>query len=135
MRNTLGFLKLRGVFLQLPLALLDHRFCMALLGNVGDRSHKLEVARGTPRRMSGYSDVPDGAIRQLQPMLKIEALAMTQCSVDLLFCRTMVVAMNAREDKIQCRLRLRITLKDAEALLGPEDLTARNLPAEASRMT
>ena len=75
MRNTLGFFKLRCVFLQLRLALLDHRFCTALIANIGDRSHKLEVARDIPRRMSRYSDVLDGAVRQLQPMLKIKALA------------------------------------------------------------
>ena len=135
MRNTLGFFKLRCVFLQLPLALLDHRFCMALLANIGDRSHKLKAARGIPRRMSRYSDVPDGTVRQLQPMFKIKALAVKQCSVDLLLRQTMVLAMNSREDKIHRRFRLRITLKDAEALLGPEDLPTGKLPAEATCVT
>src|SRR5271156_6463905 len=93
MRNTLGFFKLRCVFLQLHLTLLDHRFCMALLANIGDRSHKLEVARSIPRRMSRYSDVFDGTVRQLQSMLKIKSLAVPRCSVDLLLRQTMVIAM------------------------------------------
>ena len=108
---------------------------MVLLANIGDRSHKLEVARAIPRRMSRHSDVLDGTVMHLQSMLKIKALAVKQCSVDLLLRQTMVLAMNSREDKIHRRFRLWITLKDAESLVGPEDLPTGKLPAEATCVT
>src|SRR5580692_6116864 len=40
--------------------------------------------------------------------------------------------MNPGECKSQRRLRIRIALKDSEGLVRPENLSARNLPSEAS---
>src|SRR5260370_40643325 len=77
----------------------------------------------------------DGTVGHVQPMLEIKALAVTRCSVDLLLHQVAVLAMNSREDKIHRRFRPRITLKDSEGLVGPEDLPSGDLPAKAARMT
>ena len=103
--------------------------------DVGQRPDQLEVTRVIPRRVSGHTDVLDGTVGQVQPMLKIKALAVTECSVDLPLHQIVVLAMNSREDKINRRFRPRITLKDTEGLVGPEDLPTGNLPAEATCMT
>lgn len=65
-------------------------------------------------------------------MLKIETLAVTRCSIDLLLHQVAVLRMNSREDKFRRRLRGSIALKDSVGLFGPENLSARNVPAEAA---
>ncbi|HJY92869.1 MAG TPA: hypothetical protein VJ255_21465, partial [Candidatus Acidoferrum sp.] len=71
--------------------------------DVGQRPDQLEVTRVIPRRVSGHTDVLDGTVGQVQPMLKIKALAVTECSVDLPLHQIVVLAMNSREDKIAAR--------------------------------
>src|SRR4029077_6031946 len=57
------------------------------------------------------------------------------CSVDLLLHQVAVLAMNSRENKIHRRFHPRVTLKDSEGLVGPEDFPTDYLPAEAPRAT
>jgi hypothetical protein len=52
---------------------------VALLANIGDRSHDLEVTRATPLRVTGHTDTLDRTVGQLWPMLKIKALVAARC--------------------------------------------------------
>src|SRR6266849_776911 len=92
-RNKLGreIHDLSDLYLSLP----DHRFCLALLADIGNRSHELEVARAIPRRVSGHTDMLSGTIGHLQVMLKIKTLAVTRRSIDLLLHQAAVIRMNS----------------------------------------
>ncbi len=105
---------------------------MALLTDVGNGSHKLEVARGVARGASCHTDKLDGTVGQLQAMLKIKTLTVTRRPVDLLLHRVAVLRMNSREDKFHRRIHIRIALKDSEGLVRPEYLPAGNLPSQAA---
>src|SRR6202162_5058149 len=135
MRDTLGFFKLGCVFLQLPLPLLDYRFCLALLADIGNCSNELEVAQAVPRWVSGHTHMLDGAVGQLQAMLKIKTVAAKRCLIDLLLHPFAVLPVDLREDNSHRRFRPWITLEDSEGLVGPKDLPARNAPAETARVT
>src|SRR4051794_39390544 len=65
-------------------------------------------------------------------MLKINALGALRGSIDLLLHQVAVLWMNPRKDEFQRWFRPCVTLKDSEGLVGPEELSARNLPAEAA---
>src|SRR5260370_63174 len=132
MRDTLGFFKLGFVFLQLPLSLLDHRFCLALLANVGDRSHELEVTCAIPRRVSSHTDMLDGTVGQLQAMLKIKTLAATRCLVDLLLHRGALLGMNSLKYQLQGGLHRSIMLKDVVGFLRPVNFSTRNVSLETA---
>src|ERR1700723_892628 len=82
--------------------------------------------------MSGHANMLHGAVGHFQPVLKIKILAVARCLLDLLLHHFAVLRVNPGERKSQRRLRTRIALKDSEGLVRPENLSARNLPSEAS---
>src|SRR4029453_6437059 len=67
-------------------------------------------------------------------MREIKLLEVTLRSIDVLLHHFAIVGMNSRENKIDRRLRFWTALKNSEGLVGPEDLAARHLPAEAARV-
>src|SRR6266403_2738013 len=78
---------------HLTLSLPDHRFCLALLADISNRSHELEVAQAIPRRVSGHTDMLNGTVGHLQAMFKIKSLAVTRRSIDLILHQAVVVRM------------------------------------------
>src|ERR1700691_2151595 len=82
--------------------------------------------------MSSHTNMLHGAVGHFQPILKIKSLAVTRCPLDLLLHQFTVLRMNPGECKSQRRLRIGTALKDSKGLVRPEDLSARNLPSEAS---
>src|SRR5258705_8686606 len=67
-------------------------------------------------------------------MLEIKLLEVTLRSIDVLLHHFAIVGMNSRENKIHRRLRYWTALKNSKGLVGPKDLAARDLPAEAARV-
>src|SRR5580704_12143857 len=80
---------------DLTLSLPDHRFCAALLADISNRSHELEVAQAIPRRVSGHTDMLNGTVGDLQAMFKIKSLPVTRRSIHLILHQAVVVRMNS----------------------------------------
>lgn len=98
----------------LPLSLLDYRFCQALLADIGNCSHESSGARGIPRGVSGHTSMFSRTVGQSQAMLKIETLAVTRCSIEMLTQQIAVLRMNPRQDKFHSWSGLWVTLKNSE---------------------
>src|SRR5271170_401168 len=101
---------------ELSLSLSDHRFCVAVLADVGNCSYEFKGALAIPRGVSCHTDILDQTVGQLQAMLKIKTFAVTHRAVDLLLNELAVLRMNSAESKFQRRFRIRIALKDSEGL-------------------
>jgi hypothetical protein len=68
-------------------------------------------------------------------MLNIKALAVTRCSLDFQLHLVAVLWVNPRKNEFHRRFRPYVTLKDSEGIVGPEELSARNLPPEGAHVT
>src|ERR1700722_18941264 len=76
----------------------------------------------------------DGAVRHQQSVLKIKILSVLRCPVDCLFREGQVCRMNAFEYSDNGSCQRRRVVKNAKRFLRPEDLSARQIPAETTRV-
>src|SRR5690349_8073168 len=68
-------------------------------------------------------------------MFKIEVDRFARSLVDHLLDEGDVVRMNPLKHHLQCRLQLPIVTQHIERFLGPDQLSGRNIPAEAAGLT
>ena len=74
----------------------------------------------------------DPAIRHQQAMVEINIRPFPGRAVESLLDEIPVVGMSSLQYQLQCRLGRSIVLKDLVGFLRPVNLSARNIPAEAS---
>src|SRR5262249_21651514 len=128
----------RRVAKQIPISLLavpQRRLGFLARRDVHQRTYGLPIARFIGRGMGYPVKVLGRSVWHQQAMLKVKLVSLADGTVDLLTNESNVVGVHTIEHHLQRRLGRRIVFEDAKAFLGPEDLSARDVPAEAARVT
>src|ERR1700730_1322122 len=82
--------------------------------------------------MGHYIEVLDRSVRHQQPMLKIKRLFVGCCTVDSLPNKSGVVRMHTVEDDFDRDPGRRVVLEYSVVLLGPDNFSARDVPAKTA---
>ncbi len=120
---------------KVPIVLPDPLFRLLCRGDIHHRTDELDVARLLVHGMSCNPQMLDGAIRHQQSMLEIKILPIPRHARDRLFHQGRILRMNPLENALHGRFRRSVVLEDSKGFLRPEDLAARNAPAESPRAT
>ena len=107
-----------------------------LLGrDVHHRADELELPPSVDHSVGDHADVPDRAILQQKPVLQGKILPVLRRALDGFANDVEIVGMRALQDDVERRRQIRIEIEDPEGLVGPEQLLAGNVPAEAAGVT
>src|ERR1051325_9888558 len=100
--------------------------------NVRRGANVLEVARFVSYRMRQDVDVFDHAVRHEKAMLEIEVAPALGCAIEVLLYARSVFRMNPLQYQLDCRLGRHVISGNSICFFGPENLSCRNIPAEAA---
>jgi hypothetical protein len=93
------------------------------LGNIHDRSDKLELTRVISFSMGNNAKVFDRAVIHQYSMFEIKILPILQRASDGRLHEGDIVRMNTLKNEFESRFRRPVDLEDAKSFLRPDDLT------------
>src|SRR5208283_67252 len=103
------------------------------LGDVRYRPHEFQVIRfAERRRMTHNANVLHRTIRHQQPVFKIKVLPLPERSLGYLLDQRPIFRVSSPQYPFQRRLAGWFKFEDPKCLLGPENLSARYLPAKTA---